>query len=271
MCALRQYRFLTANQMQRLGLSRSLNVLRDKTLFALRQGDFVQSEKIGSTLPHVHALTQRGVDILNELDGYPPQAAPHPKRQAFSLLFAPHRIAQIDFQIGLNQWVEARGDMEIVLEQQDFTRQPRPATELLLPEPESDIPRRSVIPDGLFAITNHKNQSALYVLEVHRTSQSKAVAAQLSQYFAVIEQQLMKTAFNFDAHPIICSLHQHPSVLKSVKTRLLADARWASFRHNFVFHLLDDISTNFTGGWHFSDDTPANPFPALNPPSDVET
>lgn len=254
--ALRIYRFLTVDQMLHLGISKNANVLRDKALFALRHHGYIHSEKIGSFLPHVHALTPMGAGVLAALEGCAIDPAPHKKRQPFSALFAPHRFAQVDFHIGLRQWADARGDVEMLLELQDFVRQPRAATELTVPGLVN-----TVIPDGLFAVGNPAGQEAVYIVEIHRATQSKAVAGQLSQYFEVIKSGVINDGHSINAHPIICSVHQQPAVLASVKARLCAHDGFAAFKQNFVFHGLDDLRNNFARGWHLADGSPANPFP----------
>ena len=254
--ALSVYRYLTVEQMLLLGLSKNAKSLRDKTLFALRHHQCIVSEKIGSFLPDVHHLTKQGRDILCQLEGIELPPAPSQKKQPFSALFARHRFAQVDFQIGLHQWVEKRGDADILLELQDFVRQPRAATELVVPELINPV-----IPDGTFAVQLNTGATALYLVEIHRSSQSKTVSDQLSRYCEVIKSGVVAQKYGFDVNPIICSVHQQKAVLQSVKRRLLAFEGFAPFKHNFVFHELADLNTNFSQGWHFADGTPANPFP----------
>lgn len=258
--ALSLYRFLTVEQMLRLGISQNAKSLRDKTLFALRHHECIQSEKIGSFLPDVHYLTPKGAALLSELEGVKIGPVPGKKKQPFSALFAKHRFAQVDFQIGVHQWVDTRGDAEVVLELQDFVRQPKAATELIVPGLVN-----SVIPDVIIAVGLTTGQHAVYLVEIHRATQSKAVAQQLGQYFEVIKSGVIAQSHGIDAHPIICSVHHHPAVLASVKRRLVAHEGFEPFKRNFVFHGLDDLNDRFTTGWHFADDTPANPFPLPNP------
>ncbi|MEL6960408.1 MAG: hypothetical protein AAGL89_15805 [Pseudomonadota bacterium] len=258
--ALSLYRFLTVEQMLRLGISRNAKSLRDKTLFALRHHGCIQSEKIGSFLPDVHYLTHKGADLLIELEGVEVGPVPGKKKQPFSALFAKHRFAQVDFQIGLHQWAEERGDAEVVLELQDFVRQPKAATELIVPGLVN-----SVIPDAVMAVGLNTGQHAVYLVEIHRATQSKAVAQQLSQYFEVIKSGIIAQAHGIDAHPVVCSVHHQPSVLGSVKARLTSRDGFAQFKRNFVFHRLEDLNQNFTTGWHLADDTPADPFPIAHP------
>lgn len=264
--ALGQYRFLTVDQMLRLEISKNARSLRDKTLFALRYHDCIHSEKIGSFLPDVHHLTAHGQAYLNQIEPWNEVSIPSNKRTPFSALFALHRFAQVDFQIGLNQWAEQRGDIDILLERQDFIREAQnhgrgfqSATQMTV----STLPK-PVIPDGIFAINVHTGKMAVYLLEVHRSTQTKAVTEQLSNYFEVIKGAAVQEIFGFPVHPIICSVHQQKSVLENVKTRLLALPEFEAFQRNFVFHQLEDLNTNFSGGWHFADNTKAVVFPLPN-------
>ena len=258
--ALAVYRFLTVDQMLRLGISRNARSLRDKSLFALRYHNCIHSENIGSFLPDVHHLTPHGCQLLSELEDAEVGPAPSNKRQPFSALFARHRFAQVDFQIGLHQWAAARGDAEVLLELQDFVRRPKAATELKVPTLS-----KAIVPDGTFVVGANSGTVAIYLMEVHRTTQSKAVAAQLTQYFEVIKTQAVKQRYGYQANPVICSIHHDPAVLTSVKRRLSAQPGFEPFRHNIVFRSMDTLTKDFTGGWHFADDKPAQPFPMPSP------
>lgn len=261
--ALGHYRFLTVEQMLCLGISTNAKSLREKTLFALRYHKCIHSEKIGAFMPDVHHLTKKGAQLLTLLHGAEIDGATNVKKQSFSPLFARHRFAQVDFQIAVNQWAVRRGDAELLLELQDFIcepkagrTKPKPTTELVVPELVN-----TVIPDGTFVVGLNTGPIAAYLVEIHRSTQSKAVTEQLAKYCNVIKSGVVEQKHGFKVNPIICSVHHQDSVLKSVKTRLNAHAGFETFKRNFVFHRLEDINSNFTGGWHFADDAPANPFP----------
>lgn len=265
--ALSIYRFLTVDQMLSLGISKNAKSLRDKTLFALRHHKCIHSEKIGSFLPDVHHLTKQGRDILCQIEGVDIEGAPSNKRQPFSALFARHRFAQVDFHIGLRQWVEQRGDADVLLELQDFLRpcgsgkgRSKSATELVVPGLVN-----TVIPDGIFSVGLTNGKAANYLVEIHRSTQSKAVTEQLSRYFEVIKSGVIQQQFGHQVNPIVCSIHHQESVLASVKARLNGHPNFEGFRHNFVFRALDDLNENFSDGWHFADGKAANPFPLRNP------
>ena len=269
MQALSLYRFLTVDQLVGLGVSKNAKSLRDKSLFALRYHGCIHSEKIGSFLPDVHHLTKKGWNILYAVEGLEPEAAPSGKKAPFSALFARHRFAQVDFHIGLQRWADARGDAEVSLALQDFQHEAatgqkhtRPATELSVPNLVN-----TVIPDGVYAVELETGQTAVYLAEIHRATQSKAVTEQLHKYCEVIRSRVVQEKFGFSSNPVVCSVHHQPSVLASVKRRLSAHPGFSPFQRNFAFRSLDTLTENFTGGWHFADDKPAQPFPMPNPPT----
>lgn len=262
MQALNTYRFLTVDHMLRLGISKNAKSLRDKTLFALRHHKCVRSEKIGSFLPDIHHLTKRGIDCLSELEKISIQSPPR-KRLPFSPVFAEHRFAQIDYHIGFRKWADLRGDAEILLELQDFnrcqdSRKGRfvPATELVVPE----LPK-PVVPDGIFGVALTSGKVVVYLVEVHRTTQTKAVTEQLTRYFEVIKSGVIQKKFGHPVHPVICSIHHQKSVCFGVKMRLAKNPEFACFRGNFVFQKMDNLKSSFSDGWHFADDSAAQPFP----------
>ncbi len=264
--ALRCYRFLTVDQMLRLGISKNAKSLRDKTLFALRHHKCIHSEKIGAFLPDIHHLTPHGQDTLAELEGVELGSVPINKRVPFSPIFAPHRFAQVDYQIGIRQWAEQRSDADIVLELQDFVyeagsgrRKPSSSTELTIIDHS-----KAIIPDGTFAVELTSGKAVVYLVEIHRSTQSKAVTEQLVRYFGVIRQRVIEQKYGYAVNPIICSIHHQSSVLASVKNRLNAAPDFEPFKRNFVFRTLDGMTSNFTDDWHFADGTSAIPFPNLS-------
>ena len=280
--ALDRYRFLTVDQMLYLGIAQNPKSLRDKTLFALRHHKYICSEKIGAFLPDIHHLTPLGWRVLTEVEGPSLLPPPSAKKQPFSALFAGHRFAQVDFHMAMVKWVEQRGDLDLIIERQDFVRHPHPLTELKLTAPSqhssldsnckttaklwgSAKGKTTLIPDGTFGVTNADGQAAVFVVEIHRCTQARSVADQLIRYFDVISQEAVRHKYDLFVHPIICSVHFNPAVLRSVKQRLLAHPAFAQYRQNFVFRELTHggkaLRDDFINGWHFADDTKTNPFP----------
>lgn len=269
--ALNTYRFLTVDQMLRLGLSKNAKSIRDKTLFALRHRGLIYSDKIGSFLPDVHYLTPKGASELAAVEKIAVHASPASKRFAFSALFAQHRFAQVDYHIGFRQWVEARGDAEVVLELQDFNGRSKTGQSRFKASTELNVPTlpKPVIPDGVFGVRLFTGPTAIYLAEIHRTTQTKAVTDQLLRYLEVIKSGAVRQAFGYEANPTICSIHTQDAVLEGVKARLMQSEAFQPFKRNFVFQTIEGLRTDMSADWHLADNNPANPFPISNPASDV--
>jgi len=128
---------------------------------------------------------------------------------------------------------------------------------------------RPVIPDGIFSVELNTGQQVIYLAELHRWTQTKAVTAQLLRYLQVIQSGAIQSKYGIKANPMICSVHLQDSVLLGVKSRLQKHPDFAPFLRNFVFRKMGGIQSDFTNGWHLADNTPANPFPFPNPQANV--
>ena len=269
MQALNTYRYLTVEQMLQLGISKNAKSIRDKTLFALRHRKYIQSTKIGSFMPDIHSLTKLGADELAGREKICLSQQTSTKRQSFSAMFAQHRFSQVDFHIGFREWIEERSDADILLELQDFQGRTSSSDGKLQSSTALNVPglSRSVIPDGTFVVELTSGQQAIYLTEIHRSTQTKAVTEQLLRYLHVIRSGAVQAKYGFKAHPMICSVHMQDSVLIGVKKRLMQHPDFEPFKRNFVFRKMEGLTSDFQRGWHLADDTPAVPFPLPNPMS----
>jgi len=267
MQALSTYRYLTVEQMLNLGISKNAKSIRDKTLFALRHRKYIQSTKIGSFLPDVHSLTKLGTDELAGREKISLSQQASTKRHSFSAMFAQHRFSQVDFHIGFRQWIEERGDADVLLELQDFQGRTSAGDGKLQSSTALNVPglSRPIIPDGTFVVELTSGKQAIYLSEIHRSTQTKAVTEQLLRYLKVIRSGAVQAKYDFEAHPMICSVHMQDSVLLGVKKRLLQHPDFEPFKRNFVFRKMDGLTNAFQTGWHLADNTPAVPFPLPNP------
>lgn len=263
--ALAWFRFLTAQQFVRLGVAASDTVMRDYVFARLekRARPLAKSKKIGSWLPKVHYLTKHGAEELADLYRLPIEEFPYPKGQVqFGELFARHRFAQVDFHIGLVQWLQHYESSQLKFAHMDFdiagSRRGgdfKKASEIILPDSD-----RPVIADGIFGIET-PNDLRLYVLEIHRTTQTKAVGIQIKRYMDVLESGAVSFKYGVQSAPTICSVHMKDNVLRGVKAELMNTPDFAIFKEAFVFNTAEQLAVDFSEGWTFADDTPANPFP----------
>ncbi len=262
--ALSIYRFLTVKQFVKLGIGASEASVRKNILPKLHRcrKPLAKKRKLGRTLPDVHYLTEHGAKYLADLYKLPVEEFPYPKGQVqFGEMFARHRFAQVDFHIGYRQWADSRPDVEILFTDMDFDiigsrRQGTFISKTEIRVPHSNVP---IKPDGMFGIENN-GTPLIYALEVHRTTETKRVIAQIKRYIEVLESGAAASKYGLETSPLICSIHMKANVLNGVKTALLKTPSFDPFKGAFLFNTFDNITNNLTQGWVFADDNSANPF-----------
>ena len=264
--ALSLFRFLTVDQLLRLGVSEKMSapVIRNHAIARLekRARPLAKSKTLSRWKPKVHYLTKHGAEELESMFKYPPGTIPYPKGQVqFGERLAEHRFAQIDFHIGLRLWAETRG-ARVHLGVMDFdvdgSRKGRNFEALTtINVPNSKTP---VVADGLFAVTLN-DTSILYALEVHRTTETTRVAYQIRKYMDVLESGALSFKYACNWPAMVCSVHTKPNVLRGVKKHLMNLPDFPAFKHLFLFNTTEQLAVDFSQGWTFADDTAANPFP----------
>jgi len=269
--ALAMFRFLTVKQFIRLGVSQAASetVIRDYVLATLERPrrPLAKSKKLSRWLPKVHYMTKYGAQELADLYKVPMEEFRYPIGQVqFSEMLARHRFAQVDFHIGFRLWALSRG-ADVLISDMDFDVSGsrikgdfEPATTINVPNSP-----RPVIADGIFAFSLN-DTPMIYALEVHRTTQTKAVAAQIKRYMDVLESGALGFKYGVQYPTVVCSVHTLDNVLKGVKKHLLAMPDFAAFRDHFLFNTTEQLAVGFSEGWEFADGEPAYPFPKSKTP-----
>lgn len=262
--ALAMFRFLTTQQFVRLGIGASDTVVRDYVLSRLekRHKPLARSKELGQWLPKVHYLTKYGAEELSQLYKLPVSDFRYPKGAVqFGDRLARHRFAQVDFHIGLRTWINSMDDIELLFSNMDFDVEGsrskgtfKNPTEVFIPTSE-----KPVIADGIFGI-DYNGRALIFVLEVHRTTQTKAVSLQIQRYIDVLRSGVLSFKYELEAPAYICSIHTLDNVLKGTKKSLIANPDFQLFKKFFLFNTVKNLERNFTEGWHFADETPAMPF-----------
>lgn len=269
--ALAMFKFLTTKQFVRLGVAASETVVRDYVLNRLKRRNrpMAESKKLSRWLPHIHYLTKHGAAELAELYKIPIDLIKYPKGKVqFGERLAKHRFAQVDFHIGLRQWANSREDTEITFAAMDFDVEGSRIHGTFECPTQIDIPssNRPVVADGVF-IVEANDMPLIYALEVHRTTQTKAVGIQIQRYMDVLQSGALALKYGRQAPTYICSVHALPNVLKGTKKYLMSSPSFAPYRKFFLFNTTDNLAKGVSDGWHFADDTIAEPFPWPKTPS----
>lgn len=264
--ALGMFRFVTTQQFIRLGVSKNENSLREKILHGLerRRYPLAENRKLGMQLPQVHYLTKYGAAELAEIYKVPVELIRYPKGKVqFGERLARHRFAQVDFHIGLRKWASSREDTRLTSAIMDFDIEgSRKSGNFTVPT-QIDLPNnpRPVQPDGVFTI-DINGHPIIYALEVHRTTQTRAVGMQIQRYMEVLETGALTFKMGLrEAPAYVCSVHMKGNVLRGVKQYLLSNPNFAPYRDYFLFNTAPQIEADFLHGWHYADDQPAHNFP----------
>ena len=258
------YRFLTVKQFVRLGIGASEASVRKNILPKLHRSrkPLAKKRKLGRTLPDVHYLTEHGARYLSELYKLPIEEFPYPKGQVqFGEMFARHRFAQVDFHIGFRKWADSRDDVEVLFTDMDFDIIGSRRQGTFTKKTEIRIPNETtpIVPDGIFGV-NIKGEARIYILEVHRKTETKAVTEQLKRYMEVLKTGAVAEKYRLEISPLICSVHMKYNVLKGVKAALTQTDGFDELRGAYLFNTTNRVREAFGKGWGFADDSIAMPF-----------
>jgi hypothetical protein len=160
---LARYRFLTAPQLLRLGVSPSRRYLykalqrlyarRPRVLRTIVFG--VHIEK--GHLPALYYLTPAGSQLLAEAEREEPVAVPERVHRFTNDYF--HRVNTIDCHIAIRQWAQlADSTVDFFHSYFDHSVERRPRTHVTLP-------KRSIIPDAIFRLKGPDRQERLFLLK----------------------------------------------------------------------------------------------------------
>ena len=97
-------------------------------------------------------------------------------------------------------------------------------------------------------------------MEIHRTTETKRVIAQIKRYMEVLETGVAAAKYDVATSPLICSVHMKDNVLRGVKSALLKTPSFESFKGAFLFNTCDNVSSELSQGCTFADDKLALPF-----------
>ena len=260
--AVAHFRMLTLKQAIKLGLSKSETSIRDHGFQPLERfgcTGFIQGAK---WLPKIHYMKAKGAKLLeDEYELEPGTLHFYRNPPALSELRTRHRIAQVDFQIGFKLWCHHQG-AQAVFEAQDFHNDPTKkegflsATQVQI---EAVGLSRNFIPDGVF-IAEKAGVTRIYVLEVHRTTQTQFTRNQIENYLNALTTGAIEDKFDLKVNPFVCSVHHLPNVLEGTKAHLRSLPDFRHFYEFFVFNTMEQIGQDFYQGWTYADGKPAHPF-----------
>jgi len=285
--ALARYWFLTVPQMLRLGLSKSEASLRKNMIADLKtrryrsplstsRGPAIEATDLGrwQAIPHVHTLTEVGVELLADLWKVDPSEIKYPIGGAqFSKQYF-HRIAQIDFHIALRLWADLEAATVHVADM-DFEKDGAQRTGGQVAKTKVSIDHASfIIPDGVFGIATAENQPLLYALEIHSETDTKYITEQLLRHGSALINGSIGKKYNQNISNFVLSVMENTRSgkkadlneaaaakrVKAVQKRMLHQPYFQSFGQGYFFNTIHQVRRDIRDGWTTADGQEVRPF-----------
>ncbi|SCA56732.1 conserved hypothetical protein [Candidatus Terasakiella magnetica] len=230
-----EYRFLTADQLVRLGGSRTTvrsmsNLLkqlceRDRLI---GQAHFGVHPKLGK-FKTIHFLTHKGARLLESRNFQKPIKFPKSNITLFHRDYF-HRLVCLDFEISFKQWIKQNGYECPMFERYfDPVDGLRSKTEITMSN------EGTLIPD---AVTLYKTgeRNFCFLLEVSMGKDAKRVIEQLYIHIKALEDGSPSKTFNIPHGHFVACLFEHESCMKSVMQHMQKDQRLhLSLKKHFLF------------------------------------
>lgn len=125
---------------------------------------------------------------------------------------------------------------------------------------EDDYNTYTGTPDGLCGIT-HNGKSRLFVVEMHRHTETKRVIDQLyrnKRADAAIRAKFPEYETTND--PIVLSIYTKPEIMRAAQKRVATNPSFAPVLKGLFFASLEDLKTGFDDAWRYADNMPATLF-----------
>jgi len=251
--ALATYRYLTAEQMLRLGVTRDYSYLNERLRAIARRKPMIihrLRDEYRPPRPYLHWLTPKGAKrhfakSLAEGDLIAP-TADRPPEEDFD-----HRLACVDFHIALRQWASA-AFVDIDWYHADYdpveggAKGGRPSFKTTI-----STGKRNIVPDGVFAYTDGMGTQRLYVLEMNMGDRPLRVVKKLLAYGPALRSQAIQQKYEFEFGARILFVFVTNEALEKVRMQLVEKHQdvIADVEHLFFFKTLTDVQEEFYQGW----------------------
>lgn len=262
--ALRVYRYLTAKQMLRLGVTKN-----QSRLYAVLRGltggkrPFVGAMKHGvlpghGRLPHSHYLTRKGAQLLADALQVDPSEIPYPKSAAPIRTHFFHRLHCVDCEISVRLWAEAHDvTMDFYHSYFDVTGANRSKT--LGPRralTKIDLKDgKGIIPDAVFQMTWPTGECRLFVMEVYNQNRTKRMHDKLAEYRYALGEGSINRQFGYEHAPRILAVFENERFLELTRKRMAESGAFGrDFAPFFFLGTLEGMEADLQLGWRKVED-----------------
>lgn len=272
--ALARYRYLTVNQLARLGIRKSPAKVGEKLIRPLRKKGLIESKHykpdFRSRAPSIHFLKRNAVIALAEIHEVDPDSFVYPKYGLRSDYEYHHRVGLVDFHISLRMWAEREGHKVRLFEYDFDLERGKVGYEK---KTGVTLGKRRIIPDINFLLDMSDGESRLFTVELHNLSKRARVVDQLLDHVAICKAGLLSKKYGHDHGNRVLSVYTDPRMLESVRDVLRESPEFMPLGEAgvFLFNSLEVLSEEFSNGWSTIDEGPSPLFAGSSPSPSKKT
>jgi len=236
------YKFLTLEQMVRLGVDNHKTNISTETATMIRDGHANKISK-SDTSPAVYYLTRKGATRAEHIFDITPR---YPKRKMDKMVDdMPHRLSIVDLHIEISRF-------NVIQHWREFDYVGVQRQKNLEKASKINLGRTSLVPDLIFKLNTDQGQR-LYLAEVERTegkTADKYYEDKVHKYITLLSNQaVIKRKFNVSLMYTVLFVIDDRKFIEKLKKKILKDKN--AEKHNkkklvesFLFkHFDDDVFT----------------------------
>lgn len=250
---LNDYRFLTVEQMHRIGVAKNtqtihkaIKALHDAGKPLLAYVDFGTFPTIGR-LPRINYLTRHGAELLAEALQTDPEEINHPRGvKLFSRDYF-HRVQVIDLHILARSFCEAHEGATLDYFQAYFEHQganhwgdPTKPKRSALNKIAIDE-KTALIPDCIFHITDPNGKPWLFASEIYRGHTTKRVHQQLEKHLIGIQKGSINALYDYPRGVPVLVVCEDERAMIALMNRLAQDPLFSQTEDYFLFRTLHTV------------------------------
>ena len=266
------FRFLTADQLRRLGASPDINHIRQTAnrLAKVRPaflGKMDYGSQVGhGRLPVVYYLTPQGAGVLAELRDEDESKIQYPRGRVDAKTDYHHRLGCVEFRVQLSQALKrphfltkywAYYDYRGANKGQNVAGKLRQLTTFYYKPNSNSIVR--VTPDGLFWVRSYEKtgdfNERLFIFEYSRGMATARVVKQFALHHKMATEGHYSKHYDLGKKmPRICWVFDTENAMKAVRKRIMKDRiLHDKYSKAVYFKTYDQMLTDFVGGWSYVD------------------
>lgn len=264
LASLARFRFLTADQMQALGITTGKRKgYLYRVLAALCEAPALVEKYAPKpihgkgTFPSLHFLTKRGAETLAELTQGDTRDYKFPKGKVTFSRMLVHFTRCVWCEIYIRKWADANGHAvdfyhnDFDTEGDNRTGKTGKLRKLTRVDMENGF---RLIPDAAFCLTDAEGTQRLFLLEVHNEMRSKRIHEKLAEYREAIADGSIRRHFQYEYSPRILTIFEGRRHIDHALLAMQKSGKFRGWEAYFYNKTLEDLQADFRHGWRTLDE-----------------